>query len=66
MQIAAGLRERLGDVAIWTTPTPIEITGSAPILTSSRLHRFRVTTPLGEAWSNAQGVLAEAQPDGQA
>jgi len=69
-------RERLGDTPVWQGGAPasemplgglpIEVTGSASILTSSRLHRFRVTVPFAEKWQNAQGVLAEAQPDGYA
>jgi len=45
---------------------PLEITGAASVLTSSRLHRFRVLIPYGEVWNNAMGVLADAQPDGSA
>ena len=66
MQVTAGLRERLGDDIAWGSPLPVEVTGSASLLTSSRLHRFRITTPPGDTWSNAQAVLVEAQPDGMA
>jgi hypothetical protein len=51
---------------MWGIAVPLEITGSASVLTSSRLHRFRVTLPPGDTWTHAQGVLAEAQPDGMA
>ena len=64
--VITATRERLGDQAQSTQPIPIEITGSASVLTSSRLHRFRVVVQAGENWTNAQGVLAEAQPDGYA
>jgi hypothetical protein len=64
--VITATRERLGDQPQSTPPIQIEITGSASVLTSSRLHRFRVTVPQGEVWNNAQGVLAEAQPDGYA
>jgi hypothetical protein len=64
-EVAAGLRERLQDGApVWTAPVGIEITGSAALLTSSRLHRFRRFIPFGSAWTHAQGVLVDAQPDG--
>jgi hypothetical protein len=66
MQVTAGLRERLGDTIVWGSPLPVEVTGSASLLTSSRLHRFRITTPPGDTWTNAQAVLVEAQPDGMA
>ena len=62
--VAAGTRERLGDPVVYGTDVPLEVTGSASVFSSSRLHRFRVTLPLGDTWKNAQGVLAEAQPDG--
>jgi hypothetical protein len=66
--VTPGVRERLGDPVAWGTPwanaVPIEITGAASVTTSARLHRFRVIVPFAEVWQNAQGVLAEAQPDG--
>ena len=41
----------------------IEITGSAALYSSSRLHRFRRIFR-GTVWTHAQGVLVEAQQDG--
>jgi hypothetical protein len=64
--ISVETRERLGDAKVTTPDFPLEITGSASVLTSSRLHRFTLKLPFGEPWTNAQGVLAEAQPDGAA
>ena len=43
---------------------PIEITGSAGLFSSSRLHRFRRSIPAGTKWTHAQGVLVEVQQDG--
>jgi hypothetical protein len=64
--VNVAIRERLQDPVLWGTALPLEVTGSASVLTSSRLHRFRVSVAAGDAWTNAQGVLAEAQPDGMA
>jgi hypothetical protein len=62
--IAASTRERLADTAIWLPGQGIEVTGSAEIFTSSRLHRFRRTIPRGATWTHAQGLLVDVQPDG--
>jgi hypothetical protein len=62
--VAVATRERLQDPVVWQPPQPVEITGSAAIYTSSRLHRFRVRLPAGEKWTHAQGVIADAQQDG--
>ena len=59
-----GYRERLQDAVAWTDPAAIEITGSAAVYNSSRLHRFRHIIPRGSVWTHAQGVMADAQPDG--
>jgi hypothetical protein len=64
--VTAATRERLQDQVVWGTAVPLEITGSASVLASSRLHRFRVTIPQNDTWTHAQGVLAESQPDGSA
>jgi hypothetical protein len=62
--IAAGVRERLQDNVVWEPPVTIEITGSAALFSSSRLHRFRRFIPEGTVWTHAQGVRIEAQQDG--
>lgn len=62
--VTAAARERLQDPIIWGTPIPLEITGSAAVYSSSRLHRFRVNVPSGTTWNHAQGVLVETQQDG--
>jgi len=59
-----GTRERLQDAVQWSQAFPIEITGSAAVYVSSRLHRFRHIIPRGTVWTHAQGVLADAQQDG--
>jgi len=59
-------RERMADARVSSVDYPLEITGSASVLTSARLHRFTHTIPAGEVWTTAQGVLVEAQPDGHA
>jgi hypothetical protein len=64
--ISVETRERLGDMPVTSVDYPLEITGSASVLSSSRLHRFKLTIPAGEDWSRAEGVLAEAQSDGAA
>jgi hypothetical protein len=64
--VAVATRERLQDPVVWGPDVPLEITGSASVLTSSRLHRFRVTIPQGDTWTHAQAVAVEAQPDGMA
>jgi hypothetical protein len=62
--VAAGTRERLQDVWVWEQPVTIEITGSAALYSSSRLHRFRRFIPGATVWTHAQGVVIEAQQDG--
>jgi hypothetical protein len=64
--ISVETRERLGDAPSTSIDYPIEITGSASVLSSARLHRFKLTIPAGEDWSRGEGVLAEAQSDGAA
>lgn len=64
--VFTGTRERLQDQVVWDGPTQLEVTGSIPVLSSSRLHRFRVVIPRGDTWTHAEGVLTEAQPDGGA
>ena len=59
-----GSRERLQDDFTWGPACPIEITGSAAVYNSARLHRFRHIIPRGTKWTHAQGVLADAQQDG--
>jgi len=59
-----GTRERLQDDVIWTQAYPIEITGSAAVYNSARLHRFRHIIPRDSKWTHAQGVMADAQQDG--
>jgi hypothetical protein len=59
-----GTRERLADDVQWTQAYPIEITGSAAVYNSARLHRFRHIIPRGTKWTHAQGVVADAQQDG--
>lgn len=62
--VTAGTRERLQDVVVWGQPVTVEITGSAALYSSARLHRFRVTMPPAETWNHAQGALVEVQQDG--
>jgi hypothetical protein len=62
--ISVGTRERLQDARVWTPPQSLEVTGSATVQTSSRLHRFKMIAPRGSVWTHAQGFLADAQPDG--
>jgi len=64
--VAVDTRERLADLPVTSADYPIEITGSASVLTSARLHRFTLKLPFGEPWTHAMGMLAEAQPDGAA
>ena len=58
------MRERLQDAIVWEPPVTIEITGSAALFSSSRLHRFRRYIPAAAVWTHAQGVRIEAQQDG--
>lgn len=62
--VAAGTRERLQDTLVWEPPVMLEITGSAALYSSSRLHRFRRFIPAATTWTHAQGVVIEAQQDG--
>jgi len=59
-----GFRERLQDDVQWTQAFPIEITGSAAVYNSARLHRFRHIIPRDTKWTHAQGVVVDAQQDG--
>ena len=56
--------ERLQDAVQWTQAFPIEITGSAAVYNSARLHRFKHVIPAGTTWTHVQGVLVDAQQDG--
>jgi len=62
--VAAGTRERMQDALVWEPPVMLEITGSAALYSSSRLHRFRRFIPAATTWTHAQGVVVEAQQDG--
>jgi hypothetical protein len=62
--VSVGIRERLADPVVWQVPQLIEITGSAAIYSSARLHRFRVEVPAGAIWTHGQGVMADVQQDG--
>jgi hypothetical protein len=66
-EIQNGTRETLqSGPPLWSPPVPIEqAVGSAFIMTSARLHRFRRFIPPGSIWTHAQGVLVAAQPDGE-
>lgn len=59
-----GARERLQDTVTWSQAFPLEITGSAAVYVSARLHRFRHIIPAGASWTHAQGVLADTHQDG--
>lgn len=62
--IYSGTRERLQDPVEWSSAVPLEITGSAAVYTSARLHRYRLVIPRADTWTHAQGVMADAQQDG--
>ncbi len=62
--IATSTRERLQDTPVWGSPVPLEITGSAAVYSSARLHRFRYVLPAGGVWTHAQGTQVEVQQDG--
>ena len=65
--IADGTREVLqGGPPEWSPPIEIEqAVGSAFVMTSARLHRFRRFIPYASVWTHAQGVIVDAQPDGE-
>jgi hypothetical protein len=65
-QVAVATRERLQDAINYGLPASLEVTGSASMFASGRLFRARLTTQANEIWTHAQGVLVEAQPDGEA
>lgn len=64
--IAVGSRERLQNTLSWGAAAPLEVTGTASVLSSARLHRFRRTIPAMATWTHAQGVVVDAQQDGNA
>lgn len=64
VMVSVSERERLQDTPSWGVPVGVEITGSAALFSSSRLHRFRVMVPADAIWTHAQGVLADAEQDG--
>ncbi len=64
--VAVSERERLQDTPMWQPAAGVEVTGWVPLLSSSRLHRFRVQTMVGDTWTHAQGVMVDAQPEGEA
>lgn len=66
IMVSVGTRERLQDTVQWGVPVPLEITGSASLLSSSRLHKFRVSVAANAIWNHAQKVQTEIQPDGEA
>lgn len=63
--VAIGERERLQDTVSFGQPLGVESTGSVPVYSSSRLHRFRMFVPAKTTWTHAQGVIPEVQPDGE-
>lgn len=65
VMVTVGERERLQDPQVWGEPQAVGSTGSAPVYSSSRLHRFRVFVPEAIPWKHAMGVQVEAQPDGE-
>ena len=64
--ISNGIREVLqGGPPVWSPPIDIEpLVGSAFVMTSARLHRFRRFIPYASTWTHAQGVAVNMQPDG--
>jgi hypothetical protein len=64
--VAACVRERLADAVVFGTPVAMEVTGKVPVIVSGRLHRYQLTVPANVSWTNAQGIQADAQPDGEA
>jgi len=63
--VTPGARENLQEPVTFGVPLPVETTGTAPIYSSSRLHKFRVATPSAVVWHHATGVQVETQPDGE-
>lgn len=63
--VTMGTRENLQTAVAFGSAVSLETTGAAPVLSSSRLYRARVSIPAG-TWTHAQGVLVDAQQDGQA
>lgn len=63
--VAVGERENFQEPVAWGEPQAVGSTGSAPVYSSSRLHRFRVGVAAGRTWTHAQGVQVESQPDGE-
>jgi len=65
--ISNGVRETLqAGPPVWSPPIDIEpAVGSAFVMTSARLHRFRRFIPRGLVWTHAQGVAVAMQPDGE-
>lgn len=64
--VTAGTRERQADSVSYGSAVAMETNGDCPVLSSSRLHRFRLTTLAGTSWTHAQGVEVDVQPDGEA
>jgi len=64
--ISNGIREVLqGGPPVWSLPIDVEpLVGSAFVMTSARLHRFRRYIPYASTWTHAQGVAVSVQPDG--
>lgn len=60
-----GTRERLQNTVEWGSAASLEITGSCSMLSSGRLHRFRVAIPADTVWTHAQGLIANVQSDGE-
>lgn len=60
-------REQLQDgFDSFAAPQALEETGWQPVFSSARLHRFVVYIQSGSTWNHAQGLLVDAQPDGEA
>lgn len=65
-QVSLGRRDRVVDAVTWSGATSItSTTGSAPIRSTGRYHRARVTVPAASAWTNAQGIDLEARGAGR-
>lgn len=57
--VQAGKRDRLADSRTWGATGTMTASGRAPIRSSARYHRFRVSMPAEATWTHMQGVEVE-------
>lgn len=62
--VTMGTTERPQTPVTFGSASSINAQGYAPLRSSGRFHKMRVSIPAGEAWEHARGGVIDAVPDG--